>query len=141
MIAAAVVSACRGEDWNAPLQPRFLSVLFEQLLSFRADFNTLAPTASQVVRNALPSPLQRLELIELMVAVELLSNPIPAWLAASVEQWAKELQVEDSSLLLARDLAHDAMGKATADFYRLNWIGILDQQQPNFQKTPEIVKK
>lgn len=134
LLAAAVVGACRGEGWDVPLQPRFLSVLFEQLLGFVADFETLAPTTPQVIRDALPSLEQRRELIELMVTVELLCDPIPSWLSTSVEQWAEVLEIEDNSLLLARDLAQHAAATAMADFYRLNWIGTLDQEQPDFQK-------
>lgn len=134
LLAAAVVGACRGEGWDVPLQPRFLSVLFEKLLGFVADFNTLAPTNPQAVRDALPSLEQRRELIEFMVTVEILSDPIPFWLSTSVERWAKELEVEDNSLLLARNLARNATATAMVDFYRLNWIGTLDQEQPDFQK-------
>lgn len=133
LLAAAVVGACRGEGWDVPLQPRFLSVLFEKLLCFVADFNTLEPTTPQAICDALPSLEQRRELIELMVTVELLSDPIPSWLSTSIEQWAKALEVEDNSLLLARDLAQNATATARADFYRLNWIGTLDQEQPDFQ--------
>lgn len=133
LLAAAVVGACRGKGWDVPLQPRFLSVLFEKLLGFVADFNTLEPTTPQAIRDALPSLEQRRELIELMVTVELLSDPIPSWLSTSIEQWAKALEVEDNSLLLARDLAQKATATAMADFYRLNWIGTLDQKQPDFQ--------
>jgi hypothetical protein len=134
LLAAAVVGACRGEDWDVPLQPRFLTVLFEKLLGFVADFKTLAPATPQAVRDALLSPEQRLELIELMVTVEVLSEPIPFWLSDSVERWAKELGVEDRCLVLARDLAQNAKETAKADFYRLNWIGTLDQEQPDFQQ-------
>jgi len=37
--------------------------------------------------------------------------------------------VDDNGLLLVRDLAADARARATADFYRLNWIGDGDPQQ------------
>lgn len=134
LLAAAVVGACRGDGWDTSLQPRFLSVLFEKLLGFKADFKTLTPTTPQAVRNALSSPEQRLELIELMVTVEVMSDPIPSWLSQSVERWAKELGVEDRSLILARDLAQNAKEAAKVDFYRLNWIGTLDQAQPDFQQ-------
>lgn len=137
LLAAAIVGACRGEGWDVPLQPRFLSVLFEKLLDFAADFNTLAPTTLQAVRDALPSVEQRRELIELMVTVEVISDPIPSWLSASVKQWAKALEVEDRSLILARDLAQNAKETAKVDFYRLNWIGTLDQEQPDFQQKLE----
>ena len=61
-------------------------------------------------------------------------RPIPAALQASVERWAAALAVEDRVLLLARDLTRESQARATADFYRLNWIGEGDDQQdPHFQ--------
>ncbi|MBV9386607.1 MAG: hypothetical protein JOZ78_09290 [Chroococcidiopsidaceae cyanobacterium CP_BM_ER_R8_30] len=137
LLAAAVVGACRGDGWDVPLQPRFLSVLFEKLLGFKADFETLEPTTPQAARDALPSLAQRLELIELMVSVEVISDPIPPWLSQLIERWAKELGVEDRSLVVARDLAQNAKEAAKVDFYRLNWIGALDQKQPDFQQKLE----
>jgi hypothetical protein len=52
-----------------------------------------------------------------------------------VERWAAELGVDDNGLLLVRDLAANAQARATADFYRLNWIGDGDpQDDPHFQE-------
>jgi hypothetical protein len=136
LLAAAVVGACRLEGgWPTPLQPQLLEVLFEGLLGYKADFHTLAPAGAEAVVAALPSPQQRHELVELMVLMELLCRPIPAPLRESVERWAAVLGVDDNGLLLVRELAADAQARATADFYRLNWIGDGDpQDDPHFQE-------
>jgi hypothetical protein len=81
------------------------------------------------VCEALPDPEQRRELVELMVLLEMVSRPIPKRLQASVERWAMALGVDDRVLLLARDLTSHAQARATADFYRLNWIGDGDDQR------------
>jgi hypothetical protein len=136
LLAAAIVGACRLEgNWPTPLQPQLLQVLFENLLGYKADFHTLAPARSDDVAAAMPSPEQRHELVELMVLLELLCRPIPAPLRGSVERWAADLGVDDNGLLLVRDLAAEAKARATADFYRLNWIGDGDpQDDPHFQE-------
>jgi hypothetical protein len=136
LLAAAIVGACRLEGaWPTPLQPQLLEVLFENLLGYKADFHTLAPARADDVVAALPSPEQRHELVELMVLMELLCRPIPGPLRESVERWAADLGVDDNGLLLVRDLAADAKARATADFYRLNWIGDGDpQDDPHFQE-------
>jgi hypothetical protein len=68
-----------------------------------------------------------------MVAIEILTNPIPEQLERSVVQWATALHVHERALLYARDLARGALTKAVHDFYRLNWIGDLDRRSPEFE--------
>lgn len=124
LLAAALVGACRlPEGWPSASQPRVLHVLFEKLLGFHADFERLAPVEPHEVAAALPEPDQRRELIELMATMEMMCRPIPAALRLRVEEWAEALGVKDRVLTLARDLAYQAQFRATADFYRLNWIG------------------
>ncbi|MFO7629818.1 MAG: hypothetical protein R6W06_09965 [Prochlorococcaceae cyanobacterium] len=133
LLAGAVVGACRGDGWLTPLQPRFLGVLFEQLLGYRADFNQLSPLAPEEVLQALPTAEQRLELVELMVMLEMLCDAIPEELEDSIEHWAAVLGVEDRSLQLARVLAAHASAQALHDFYRYNWIGEQDKLSPAFE--------
>ncbi len=133
LLAAAVVGACRGEGWLNPLQPRFLGVLFDRLLGFKADFDRLAPCTPEEVLQALPTAEQRLELVELMVTLEMLCDAIPAELEASIEHWAAILGVDDRSLRLARDLAAHASAQALLDFYRYNWVGEQHRLNPAFE--------
>jgi hypothetical protein len=63
---------------------------------------------------------------------EILCNPIPERLERSVPKWATALHVHERSLLYARELARGELTKAVHDFYRLNWIGDLDQRSPEF---------
>ena len=110
LLAAAAIGACRlSSGWATPAQP-------------------------ELVAAALPDPEQRRELIELLVMLELLCRPIPLPLQRSLEHWAEALQVDDEVLVLARDLSRRSQAIATADFYRLNWIGEGDpQDDPHFQ--------
>ncbi len=124
LLASALVGACRLPDgWPSPAQPRVLAVLFEKLLGFDGDFDQLAPAEPAVVAAALSDHEQRRELIELMATMEMMCRPIPNALQDQIEGWAVALGVEDRVLTLARDLASQARSQATADFYRLNWIG------------------
>ena len=131
--AAALVGACRGDGWQTPLQPRFLGVLFHQLLGYEADFDQIPGLSAEAVAEALPTAEQRLELVELMVTLEMLCDSIPAALEASIEHWAGVLGVEDRSLRLARDLAAHASAQALHDFYRYDWVGEQDILSPAFE--------
>lgn len=135
LLAAAALGACRlPSGWPSPTQPELLTVLFERLLGVAVDLERLVPAQPEQVAAALPDPEQRRELIELLVLLELLCRPIPSALQRSIERWAKALAVADQVLVLARDLSRRSQAIATADFYRLNWIGEGDpQQDPHFQ--------
>ena len=111
-----------------------LKALFERLLGVEVDLEGLEPAKPERVAEALPDTEQRRELIELLVLLELLRRPIPLALQRSLDHWARALAVHDQVLVLARDLSRRSQAIATADFYRLNWIGEGDpQQDPHFQ--------
>ena len=134
-VAAAVVGACRlGDAWDSDFQPHFLELIFHELLGVDLDFKAIDGINVQQAAQSFPEPLQRLELIELMVLVEIMLNPVPSMLEASVEQWAKELEVHDRSLVLARDVAAQARLQAQSDFYRLFWMGEEDRRQKDFDQ-------
>jgi hypothetical protein len=129
LLAAAVTAACRlPQGWSSPRQPQLLQLLLERLLGVSVDLEQLPAVRPARVREALQDPAQRRELVDLMVLLEMVCRPIPEPLQASVDRWAAALEVDDRALLLARDLTRGAQARATADFYRLNWIGDGDDQ-------------
>jgi hypothetical protein len=132
LVARAVVAACRGDGWRSPVQPRLLHTLFNTLLGRDLDFETLAPLSTQELAAALRSPEERRELVQLMCAIEVLSEPVPRDVQAAVERWTRALGVDEPSLTYLRDVTIGEPAKALADFYRLNWIGDLDRRRPGF---------
>jgi hypothetical protein len=133
IVARAVVSACRMEGWQSPVQPKLLHTLFNRLLGQDLDFEKIEPLSPAEVAGTLNTSAERQELIHLMVAIEILCNPIPERLEQSVVQWATALHVHERALLYARELARGELSKAAHDFYRLNWIGDLDRRSPEFE--------
>ena len=133
MVARAATSACRLDGWQSPVQPKLLHTLFNRLLGQDLDFEKMAPTSPAEVVAALRSEAERNELIQLMVATEILCNPIPERLERSIVQWATALHVHERSLLYVRDLMRGELTKAIHDFYRMNWIADLDRRSPEFE--------
>jgi hypothetical protein len=133
IVARAVVGACRLNGWAAPVQPQLLHTLFNRLLGKDLDFETLSPLEPADVAAALRSQAERDELVQLMVVMEILSNPLSPQLEQSVARWAATLNVHERALTYVRDLAHGEAAKAVHDFYRLNWIGDLDRREPGFK--------
>lgn len=151
LMAAAIVGACRVNGWANDLQPRFLGILFKELLHYDGDFLTLPPVSSLEVANSLPTnsmlsfpPLcpvnnlyKREELIDLMVMTEMLCNPVPPELAQSIEHWAEKLGIQNQRLVVARDMAKGATARAEADFWR-NVLGEPNMKSPDF---PDILRR
>ena len=133
VVARAVVGACRLDGWQSPVQPQLLHTLFNRLLGRNFDFEKIDPLSPAEVAETLSSAEERQELIHLMVAIEMLCNPLPARLERSVVQWAVALYVHERDLLYARDLARGEFSKAVHDFYRMSWIGDLDRRSPEIE--------
>jgi hypothetical protein len=133
IVARAVVGACRLDGWQSPVQPQLLHTLFNRLLGQDLDFEKIAPLSPAEVAETLSSAEERQELIHLMVAIEMLSNPLPERLERSVVQWATALHVHEHDLLYVRDLARGEFTKAVHDFYRMSWIGDLDRRSLEFE--------
>lgn len=124
LLARALVGACRlPTGWVEPIQIEWLDTLFGGLLDFYEDFETLEPARPADVKRQLPSPKQRVELIELMVCLVMFCNPIPKPLCRSVEHWAEALDVNSDALVMMGDLAHHRQDLATHNWYRYSWIG------------------
>ena len=85
-LAAALVGACRvGDAWGSDFQPGFLGLLFCELLDNDLDFKAINGMSIEETVQHFPDPLQHLEMIELMVLAEMILNPLPSQLEASVE--------------------------------------------------------
>lgn len=133
-LAAALVGAARlPNGWCSEFQPHFLALIFRELLGVQIDFNTISPLNVDEAAVIFPDLQQRTELIELLVLTEMMVNPIPSELEKRLEYWAEKLDVHDRSLVLARDVAHQARIQAQSDFYRLFWMGEEDRQKEDFE--------
>jgi hypothetical protein len=133
VVARAVVGACRLDGWQSPVEPQLLHTLFNRLLGQDLDFETIEPLSPAEVAGTLSSAEERQELIHLMVAVEMLCNPLPERLERSVVHWAMALHVHERALVYARELARGELTKAVHDFYRMDWVGDLDRRSPEFE--------
>jgi hypothetical protein len=87
VVARAVVGACRLDGWQSPVQPQLLHTLFNRLLGQDLDFEKIEPLSPAEVAGTLSSAEERQELIHLMVAIEMLCNPLPERLAVSASRF------------------------------------------------------
>ncbi len=136
ILASALVSVHRIDGhWYVDSQQDLAHTLFLKLLDVDIDFTNHPPLSANEVGRYLCGHNERRELIELLIAFEMLCRPIPKQLSMDIDSWSKELLIETDLLHLSRELANNAIAQATSDFYRLNWIGEGDQQDdPVFQE-------
>ena len=87
LMAAAVVAACRVNGWVNGLQPQFLSVIFKQLMQYDCDFHTLPAISIDEFARRMPEQEKRNEVIDLMLAVEMLCAVIPKETSDAVTLW------------------------------------------------------
>ena len=134
IMAAAIVSACRINGWSDEFQPLFLNTIFKGLMSYDCDFDNLPSISIDEFAKAMPEAEKRNEVIDLMLAVEMLCSDIPEEVSSSIALWANTLGIENSGLALVRDLAKKSIHHAQQDFYRNNYYHDKDLALPKFDK-------
>ena len=135
VLASALVHVHRVDgSWYTAFQQDLAHTLFLELLNAEIDFSSHPGIDVETVAVLLKQPSERQELLELLIAFEMLCNPIPGTLSRAIDHWAKGLNIHSEILTLARELADNSIAQATTDFYRCNWIGEGDDQSdPVFQ--------
>ncbi len=135
VLASALVQVHRVKGrWYTTFQQDLAQTLFLKLLNAEIDFSSHPGIDVETVAVMLTQASERQELLELLIAFEMLCNPIPDTLSKSIDHWAKGLSIHSEILTIARELADNSIAQATTDFYRCNWIGEGDDQSdPVFQ--------
>ena len=135
LMAAAVVAACRVNGWVNELQPQFLSIIFKQLMQYDCDFHALPAISIDEFARRMPEQEKRNEVIDLMLAVEMLCAEIPKETSDAVTLWASKLGIHNDGIALLRDLANKSIALAQQDFYRTNYYHDKDLEDSTF---PEL---
>ena len=135
VLASALVQVHRVKGrWYTTFQQDLAHTLFLKLLDAEIDFSSHPGIGVEKVAMMLKEASERQELLELLIAFEMLCNPIPEALSRAIDHWAKGLNINSEILTIARELAQNSIAQATTDFYRCNWIGEGDDQSdPVFQ--------
>lgn len=123
-IAGAIACViAEAEILISAVQRQWLKVIFDRLLGYGFDLHGLEPIQPVEIAQKWPDQGKRCELIELLVSLEMLCNPIPAKLHDAVNHWASVLGIESSALMVARELTLHHQQRATRAWYRLSWFG------------------
>ena len=132
LMAQAVVSTCRQNAWFDEMQPQFLQTIFHNLMSYDCDFHTLEPISIEEFALAMPERQKRNEVLDLMLATELLCSSISPEISDAINLWAQQLGIQNNGLALVRDLSKKLTIQAQQDFYRSNYFYDKDLALPDF---------
>jgi len=137
LMARAVISTCHPQHWTNEIQAQFLKTIFHQLMSYDCDFHSLEPISIKQFALAMPETKKRKEVIELMLATEMLCQSISPEISDSINLWAEQLEIENDGLALVRDLSRKLTFQAQQDFYRANYFYDKDLAAPGFAELDE----
>ena len=133
-LAKAIITACRNEHWNHPLQPRFLELIFSRLIGTNYDFDQGPGVELSTVISTLKEQRIRDELMELIFATELLCIPVSKNLQHIIDIWAPALNYNGDILEVAKDISQQASAKAALSFYHSNYLGNGMRHWPEYKK-------
>ena len=124
LAASAIASVfCESGASLTRIQATWLDVIFGKLLDFDFDLTRISRIVPTELRFQWHDVGRRQELVEFLVSLELLSNPISECLSRSVEHWALALGIDHDAIDLVRELARHHHRRATRAWYRLSWFG------------------
>jgi hypothetical protein len=134
VLARAAVTVCGEGGWSDPFQPRLLAALLAHVFAFDAELGSLHPITVTEVKDRLPDLPRRAELVDFLVALEVICNPIPKQLSETVERWANELGIDDVGVLVARELAAGEIARANARFVRSTYTSTANGENEDFAR-------
>ncbi len=131
ILARGITTAIAPSDGLTHLQKVLLSAVTESMTGFSVDLDTVEPMSAADFAAALAARnLEfRTRIVQLMVLGELVLVPLPAEVAARVEEYARELCVDEGMVRVARDYAKGSLGLALIDFDRAGYTADWQEHQ------------
>ena len=114
LLASALVDVHRiNGKWYAKSQEELAHTLFLKLLKTEINFSTHPPIQAENAANQLNSVHDKQELIEMLIAFEMLYNPLPERLSNAIDACARALDCDRDLLRLSRKLDHNEVTEYT----------------------------
>ncbi len=136
IIAGALVCGTRAETGLTDLQARLVRALAHSILGVEPADMPARPVAAQELRAAV-SPLDervRHRIAQFFVLLELVLDPLPPSVVASVQDYTAVLGADEKMLSLGRHYADGAYGLALKDLQRKGYFG-------DFSEHPEVAER
>jgi hypothetical protein len=117
-----IASAVRYRGELSDTQCSILDSLGKYLLDVDTPPDELAPLSPTELADALTDKDSRLRAVHGMVALEIVSDPLPSEVSAQVDRYAMALQVDEGMLAVARDYSKGALDVAMRDMIRNSYV-------------------
>ncbi|MEN0065913.1 MAG: hypothetical protein AAGA48_27480 [Myxococcota bacterium] len=127
-IERGLVGAVADHGQLTNTQRRILRAIGSSILGVDFDVDHESPASAEELAQALngqPEPVRH-RVVQFMMVLELILDPLPPEVAAKVETYAKALGVEDDLLTVGRDYAEGAFGLALKDLDRNGYFHDFD---------------
>jgi hypothetical protein len=121
IVMRGLVSAVGEDGTLTDLQERLLSALGEYVIGSPTPLGELEPITPTALADALPDEALRRRVVHGMATLEIVTKPLPAGVAARVDEFARALHVDEGMLAVARDYAQDSLDIAVQDFLRSSY--------------------
>jgi hypothetical protein len=133
LMIRGLATAGAAPDGLTEVQRAVVNATVESMSGFVVDVGGMDPLgprefAEAMRRRNLPF---RERMVQLMLLLELLLNPLPAETTARVEQYAAELGVHEDMLRVAHQISRGSLGLALVDFQRSGYFEQMLEQPPN----------
>jgi hypothetical protein len=131
ILARGITAAIAPASGLTHLQNVLITAVSESMTGHTVDLDTVEPMGPGEFAAALATRnLEfRTRIVQLMVLGELVLVPLPADVAARVEEYARELCVDEGMLRVARDYAKGSLGLALIDFDRAGYTAQWQEHQ------------
>ncbi len=131
VMADGVASAVAGREGLQPVQRSLIEALFPAMTGHAVRVGdapglTAPELASALARRELQF---RARVVQIMVLCALVRHPIPDDVADNVEEFARELGVEEGMVEVAREFAAGSLGLAAYDFTRNGYEGTWHEEE------------
>ncbi|MGO9857535.1 MAG: hypothetical protein ACLPYY_21150 [Acidimicrobiales bacterium] len=131
VMANGVASAVAGHEGLQPVQRSLIEALFPAMTGHTVQVGDApAMTAPELASALARRELQfRSRAVQIMLLCALVVHPIPDDVAANVEEFARELGVEEGMVQVAREFAAGSLGLAAHDFTRNGYEGTWNEEE------------
>ena len=118
LFVRAVLGGVSVDGYPTPLQHELIHQVAEHVFGLTVDVNTLEPLEAWAAKELIRDPALRRRLVQAIVTLEMLDDPVPPALATHIRRYARTLDVDEPMVEAARHAARGHLALMYADIQR-----------------------
>lgn len=118
LFVRAVLGGVHVDGYPTPLQHEVIGQVARHVFGLTVDVDTLEPLDAAAAKEQLQDPTLRRRLVQAIVTLEMLDDPVPPVLATHIRRYARTLGVDEPMVEAARHAARGHLALMYADIQR-----------------------